>query len=320
MYNEIRLEKGLYNLSGKSFTEALEALDPSSAYENSPLSRLDAYERQLKRFDIKVSGKNCDTVEKFFTTTESAVLFPEFLRRSIKKGFDEAILGGIVAAKTSCDCNTYIGCLLDDATPYTTTAEGTALPESSVTENTSATTLLKYGRIINASYEAVRQQRLDVFAVMLRGIGIKLANSVMAAAVTALTDDTDAITTSSLVYGDLTRLYGQFSNFDMNAVLVSPATAASIFAMSAMQEASFVSVDGKTYLPFGAELFKSCAVDDDTVIGFNKDFALELITSSDFIMETDKLINRQLDCIAVSVNCGFRKLTADAVKVLTISA
>ena len=32
MYNDIKLEKGLYNLSGKSFTAALEELDPTSAY------------------------------------------------------------------------------------------------------------------------------------------------------------------------------------------------------------------------------------------------------------------------------------------------
>lgn len=131
MYNDVKLEKGLYNLSGKSFVQALEAVDPTSAYEGTPLAKLDAYERQLKRFDIKVSGDCCDTVEKFFATTESAVLFPEFLRRSIKKGFDQAILGDIVAAESKCDCNQYIGCVLDDSAAYTTTSEGAELPAAS---------------------------------------------------------------------------------------------------------------------------------------------------------------------------------------------
>ena len=45
MYNDIRLEKGMYNLSGKSFTAALEELDPSSAYCGTPLEKLDAFER-----------------------------------------------------------------------------------------------------------------------------------------------------------------------------------------------------------------------------------------------------------------------------------
>ncbi|MDY3844580.1 MAG: hypothetical protein SOZ55_05625 [Ruminococcus sp.] len=45
MYNDVKLEKGLYNLSGKSFVQALEAVDPTSAYEGTPLAKLDAYER-----------------------------------------------------------------------------------------------------------------------------------------------------------------------------------------------------------------------------------------------------------------------------------
>lgn len=319
MYNDIKLEKGLYNLTGKSFTEALEALDPSAEYEGTPLSKLDAYQRQLKRFNIRVSGENCDCVEKFFVTTESAILFPEFLRRSIKKGFDETIIGTIVAAKSNCDCNKYIGCVLTDTADYDTTDECDELPTATVTESTDAITLLKYGRVINASYEAVRQQRLDVFAVFLRGIGIKLANSIMSAAITTLTDDITPITTTSLTYADITALCGEFSDFDMNTVLVSPANAAAIFAMTPMQEGSIIDKEGKIHLPFGAELVKTPAVDDDEIIGIDRNFALELITSSDFIMETDKIINHQLDSIAVSVNCGFRRLTDDAVQVLSIT-
>ena len=97
MYNDIKLEKGLYNLSGKSFTAALEELDPTSAYCGTPLEKLDAFERQLKRFNIRVKGSDCDSVEKFFTSTESAVLFPEFVTRSIRKGFDDTILSSVCA-------------------------------------------------------------------------------------------------------------------------------------------------------------------------------------------------------------------------------
>ena len=76
MYNDVKLEKGLYNLSGKSFTAALEELDPSSSYSGTPLEKLDAYERQLKRFNIRISGADCDRVEKFFSAAETAVPSP----------------------------------------------------------------------------------------------------------------------------------------------------------------------------------------------------------------------------------------------------
>ena len=57
-YDNLKLEKGLYT-TGKSFTQALEQIDPSENYAGTPLEGLDAYQRQLKRFDIKVSGIGC---------------------------------------------------------------------------------------------------------------------------------------------------------------------------------------------------------------------------------------------------------------------
>ena len=86
MYKDLKLEKGMYHITGKSFSEVLESMDPSGGYAETPLAGLDAYERQLKRFDIHVSGSHCDRVEKFFSTTDSAMLFPEFIRRAIRSG------------------------------------------------------------------------------------------------------------------------------------------------------------------------------------------------------------------------------------------
>jgi hypothetical protein len=318
MYNDIRLEKGFYNLSGKSFTAALEELDPSAEYCGTPLEKLDAYERQLKRFNIRISGKDCDCVEKFFSSTESAVLFPEFVTRCIRKGFDETILSTVCAAKTICGSGQYLGCTLDDSAAYTSTSQANILPAATVNESSSATVLEKYGRLINASYEAVRQQKLDVFGVMLKSIGVRLAASVVKKAVDVLTDSAATITASTLTYSDIAALYGKFDCFDMNVLIVSPESAAKIMAMEQLIETS-ADRDGRIILPFGAELVKTSAADDNKIIGIDRNFALEFITSTDLVMETDKLIDRQLDQMTVSVTCGFRKLTPEAVKVLSIS-
>ena len=319
MYNDIKLEKGLYNLSGKSFTAALEELDPSSAYAGTPLEKLDAFERQLKRFNIRINGQDCDCVEKFFSTTETAVLFPEFVTRCIRKGFNETVLKSVCAAKTVCSSSQYLGCVLDDSETYTSTAQAVQLPEATVREGTTATVLSKFGRLISASYEAIRQQRLDVFGVMLRSVGVRLAVSVVKEAVDVLIDDLTPITTSALTYDDLAKLYGEFDCFDMTTVITSPELASKIAAMEQLKDCS-ANADGKLILPFGSELVKTSAVDSDTVIGIDRDFALEFITSTDLVMETDKLIDRQLDQMTVSITCGFRRITPDAVKVLTVSA
>ena len=46
-------------------------------------------------------GANSDKVEKFFIPSESAELFPEYIRRTVKQGMDEASIMGKVAAAVS---------------------------------------------------------------------------------------------------------------------------------------------------------------------------------------------------------------------------
>ena len=179
MYDSVRLEKGMYHLANHTFAQALEAADPSAQYAGTELAGLDAFERQLKRFDIHVSGENCDPVEKFFTTTESAVLFPEFVRRAIKRGMEESILPELTAAASAVSASSCKGFSVDetDGAYSVTTAEGVSLKKTVITES-AAIALDKYGRLISASYETIRQQRIDVFAVMLRAVGHKLAGAI----------------------------------------------------------------------------------------------------------------------------------------------
>lgn len=66
MFENVRLDKAMYHLSNKSFLQALAEQDPDENYIGTPYEGLDAFERQLKRFDIRTSGIGCDKVEKFF--------------------------------------------------------------------------------------------------------------------------------------------------------------------------------------------------------------------------------------------------------------
>ena len=97
----IKLEKGMYQEAGRSFTQVLERLDPSEQYKGTGMEGLDAFQRQLKRFDIKVRGTASDPVEKFFRTANSAVLFPEYIARSVRQGMEEGdLLPSITPATT----------------------------------------------------------------------------------------------------------------------------------------------------------------------------------------------------------------------------
>ena len=88
-YETVKLDKGMYSEAGRSFTKVLEQCDPSEQYKGTPLEHLDAFQRQLKRFGIRVKGSESDVVAKFFATWESAVLFPEYVARAVRQGMEE---------------------------------------------------------------------------------------------------------------------------------------------------------------------------------------------------------------------------------------
>ena len=103
-YDNLKLDKGMYQEAGSTFTQVLERQDPSDQYKGTSLEGLDAFQRQLKRFDIRVKGAGSDVVEKFFRTADSAVLFPEYIARSVRQGMEESdILPHITAAVTRFD-------------------------------------------------------------------------------------------------------------------------------------------------------------------------------------------------------------------------
>ncbi|MDE7278602.1 MAG: hypothetical protein K2N26_02615 [Oscillospiraceae bacterium] len=322
MYNTIKIEKGFYNLSGKTFSQALDAIDPSENYTDEALRKADAFERQLKRFDIKVRGVNADKVDKFFQSAESALLFPEFVRRAVESGLNSGCLNKITAAVSITDGIDCRGIVLTDGTQeYTeTTAVGAELPESSITLSSEVIALKKYGRLINAPYEAVRQQRLDVFAAALRAVGAKLAKAIESAAVATLTASGDSVAMSggTFNYAELAAFWGNFKSCNMNAILCSPAAAAKILAFDEMNK-TVTTGSGNTVTPFGAEFVVSPAVDDNTVIGLDKTCALEMIRGGEVSVDVDKLISKLSDGAAVAVNVGFSVISSDAVKALAIA-
>lgn len=99
-YQNISISKDFYK-TAEGFSKCLERLDPSEQYRGTELAGYDAFQRQLKRFDIKVSGHDSDRLQKFFATSDSAALFPEYVSRAVKQGVDDNhILEEICAAQT----------------------------------------------------------------------------------------------------------------------------------------------------------------------------------------------------------------------------
>ena len=339
-FENIKLEKGMYNQAGMTFTQILEKADPSENYKNTPLEGLDAYQRQLKRFDIKVKGAGSDIVEKFFRTTDSAVLFPEYVARSVRAGMeDENILPAITAAVTTIDARDYrsIYSVPTDADKsLRRVEEGAVIPQTEIRARENLVHLHKRGRMLVASYEAIRFQRLDLFSVMLRQIGSQIMRMHLDDAISVLIDGDGnanaagayAVGTSpiggasgTLTYSELLDFWAQFDPYNLNTLIVPPAVMLSMLKLPEFQNPltglNFQGT-GELTSPIGARLIKTAAAPAGRIIGLDKNYALEMIQSADVSVEYDRLIDRQLERAAITSISGFAKLYTDAAKVLTI--
>ena len=187
-FETITLEKGMYHIPGKSFTQVLEELDSSENYRGTPLEGLDAFQRQLKRYDMKVSGVGASPVEQFFSASGSAALFPEYVARAVRQGMERGGKAADLAAAVT----------VIDGLDYRTidpeggdweasiSEEGAQLPQATLRTSSGLVKMHKRGRVLSSSYEALRGQRLELLTVTLGQIGAGIAAAQMRDAVDAL--------------------------------------------------------------------------------------------------------------------------------------
>lgn len=332
-YDNIKLEKGMY-ASSKGFTKALSEIDPDENYIGTPLESLDAFQRQLKRFDIKVGGASSDVVDKFFQTGDSAALFPEYIARAVRQGMEEAdVLSSIIAATTRIDSLDYRAITsvpTDDDKELKIVAEGAAIPQTSIKTHENLVTLKKRGRMLVSSYEAVKYQRLDIFTVMLRQIGNYIARSQLKDAIDTLVNGDgnnnaaevlSVEAAGTLTYSDLIAFWNEFSPYELTTVIAPKALTGKILTLSEFRDAAAglnFHGTGKMITPLGASFIKSSDAPDGKIIGLDKSCALEFVEAGGVVTEYDKLIDRQLERAAITCTAGFSKIFPDAAKVLTV--
>ena len=321
MYKNIKLEKGLYNITGKSFTQALTELDPDENYKDTNLAGLDAYERQLKRFDIKVHGENCDRVEKFFLSTDSAVLFPEFVRRCIKEGMDKAsILSEVVAATTWTDKLTYRGLTVKKSGTDTAVSEVGIMPSTTVRLTATGINLSKFARKLSCPYQSIRKYRMETFAVILRDLGAQISRAANKQAISVLKSGISpfALIGDTLTYDDLAKFWASMDSYDMTTIICSPVDIATILAFDEMKYCVSDYMSGMVKTPYGVTIVKCADLQKGNIIGVDKNCALEMICGTDIIVNFDKLISTQFNEIACSITVGFSKIVSEAVKGLSL--
>lgn len=333
IFENITIEKGMYQQKG-GLTAALESIDPSESYVGTSLEGLDAFSRQLKRFDIRVSGSGSDCVEKFFQTSNSAALFPEYVSRAVRAGMEHSdVLSKIVATVTDIDGMDYRSVTsvpTEDDKSLKIVAEGATLPQTAVKTRENLVKLHKRGRMLTASYEALRFQRLDLFTVTLNQIGAYIARAQLADAIKVIVNgdgnSNPAVTVSvdtqgSVAYSDLVNLWAQLSPYELNTILAPTTEICKLLELPQFQDAHAgmqFHGSGKMITPLGASLIHAPSVDNGKIIGLDKNCALEMVQAGGVTTDYDKLIDRQLERAAITCTAGFAKIFDGAAKVLTL--
>ena len=332
-FDNVKLEKGMYHEAGRSFTQVLEKLDPSEQYRGTALEGLDAYQRQLKRFDIRVKGAGSDVVEKFFKTAQSAVLFPEYIARAVKAGMEEAnVLPDITATETVIDGMDYRSILSvpEEERELKQVAEGASIPQTTVRTRDNLVKLHKRGRMLVASYEAIRFQKLDLFSVTLRQIGAQIGRMLLEDAVDVIVNGdgngnpakvSSVAQAGKLTYEDLVAFWNDFEPYQLNALLVGTDTLPKLLDLRQMRDPE-AGLDfhgtGRMVTPMGAKVLRSSAVPAGKILGLDKNYALEMVKAGDVMVEYDKIIDRQLERAAITTISGYAKIFEDASRVLTV--
>ena len=332
-FDNVKLEKGMYHEAGKSFTQVLERLDPSEQYRGTALEGLDAYQRQLKRFDIRVKGAGSDLVDKFFSSAQSAVLFPEYIARAVKAGMEEAnILPDLTATETLIEGMDYrsITSAPEEERELKQVAEGAAIPQTTVRTRDNLVRLHKRGRMLVASYEAIRFQKLDLFSVTLRQIGAQIGRMLLEDAVDVIVNGdgngnpakvSSVAQAGKLTYEDLVAFWNDFEPYQLNALLVGTDTLPKLLDLRQMRDPE-AGLDfhgtGRMVTPMGAKVLRSSAVPAGKILGLDKNYALEMVKAGDVMVEYDKIIDRQLERAAITTISGYAKIFEDASRVLTV--
>ncbi|MFR8126085.1 MAG: phage major capsid protein [Acutalibacter sp.] len=325
-FENITLEKGMYSVPGKSFTQVLEELDSSENYRGTSLEGLDAFQRQLKRYHIKVSGPGSDQVEQFFASAGSAALFPEYVARAVRQGMERASkVTDLVATVTKVDGMDYRTIDPEGGSwEPSTVAEGAQLPQATLRLSSGLVKLYKRGQVLQSSYEALRLQKLDLFTVALAQVGAGIAAAQMGDAVDVLINGdgskggvsfTAAAGSTSLAYSDFLALWGSLAPYQLDVLVAGTDGIQKLLAIDEFKDAQAglnFQGTGKLCTPLGATLVHVPGMAAGKIIALDKSCALEMVQSGDICVDSGKLIDRQLDEISISATAGFARIFSGA--------
>jgi len=335
----------------------LESLDPATEG-----SGLDAFERLMKEAGIltkTVRDKNIfsSKVDAFYRTNENKILFPEYVARTLVQAMTEfPIFNYLVATRTPIDSNVYKASYLDwddtdnkKAVEMRRVTEAADLPIARIKLGDTAITLYKYGRAVEASYEALRRMSLELFERHINRIGTEAANNKVSEILAVIKDgdgnnnaapkhkakDLDVSFSAALTKTAWIKFLLKFYPYGCDTVVANEDGLLQILEVlypastvaSKMDELLAKGLNVSTTLPqdlvVNTTLLYNPDIDKiggkEAIYGLNRSNTIEEIFEvGSTISEADKFIRNQTQILTISENSGFRKIFKDGARILTL--
>jgi len=329
----------------REFCKRFGVTDPYSPYAE----RVRTYARQtwplelaFAELGLRVKGPEADVLGKFFTTSASTVLFPTFVEAQVVAGLLlTSLVPMAVAQEVTVNSHTAEHlALTETAGDRRTARSGEGARGATVTVRTADRTirLEKYQAELDASYESLRLQRLNVVALFLQRLGAQIGidetddlievalagdgNPDSAAAVT------EAEVSGTLDYDELIRLSLAFpKGYEFRMAVVNDTYLRAILGLEEFKNPlsgfNFQS-SGRIPSPLGAEWHRWTSTGSATfgttrILALDTRLALAQYTEQGVVTESDRLIDRQFERTVVSKWTGFGKLDYQATQCLDVS-
>lgn len=317
---------------GITVTELLQQENPSEE------KNLDAFEFALMKQDINLKKS---TVERFYRTQEDIYLFPEFINRNVRIGLAgltpiDLTLEDIVATETTIDSgvyDTFKTTFEEKKLDFSRIAEGGMFPSVTISAAKNSVRLAKMGLKLNASYETLRRMKLPLFAAHLQLIGQRIAKRNVAFAMYNIIngDGNDnaapATDAAALSYNALLAFHLKMDRFSPTVLTAKVDEMIATLSLTEFQTPYIfkTAATGEYATPFGLPFkrfnWTESNLGANQITAISKSSALELVKESGAeLIETEKVIDKQLQDTIISNVIGFSRIFPEGAKIFTKTA
>lgn len=275
-----------------------------------------------------------DTIENLITLPDPGIRFliPEIIRDAMRLGLRRsAIWPNLVATEQSVANPSVIQPFINmsDATPKLV-GEAETISTGTVSYGQKSVKLHKMGKGIKISYELRQYVSINLVAVYLQDVGIKLGQGLDTLMITTLLNGDQpgganaaiavgVATTSTTTYRDMLKVWLRMARIGRKADSILGGEDAALETLDLAEfknrqnpAAPMANLNLKTPIPSGANYWIHGAVPADQQIIVDSNSALIKYNAQPLLMETEKIVSNQTEATYVTLTTGFANIFDDA--------